>query len=241
MTQMLTKTAIVVQDYDDAIEFYVTRLGFTCTEDTDLGGGKRWVTVKPPGSNGAELLLARAVSDEQRSRVGNQTGGRVFLFIETDDLARDVALYKERGVTFARQPEKQPWGTVAVIQDLCGNLIDIIEPLAKPRRIRDYHAHIYFDEDTVDLARQLRISIGEQFAATLGNWNEALVGPHPRWSAEIIFANAEFATLVPWLALNRAGLTIFVHPNTGGDLADHRDHAIWLGNSVELNLGIFTD
>jgi predicted enzyme related to lactoylglutathione lyase len=128
MRQVLAKVAVVVEDYDEAIAFYVDKLGFGCTEDTDLGGGKRWVTVRPAGAAGPELLLARAVNDRQRSRVGDQTGGRVFLFFETDDLARDVERYRRRGVRVAREPELQPWGTVAVIEDLYGNRIDLIEP-----------------------------------------------------------------------------------------------------------------
>jgi catechol 2,3-dioxygenase-like lactoylglutathione lyase family enzyme len=128
MRQRLAKVAVVVDDYDEALEFYVGRLGFELTEDTELGGGKRWVTVAPPGSSGAQVLLAEAASPEQRARIGNQTGGRVFLFVETDDIARDVALYRRRGVNIVREPVTESYGTVAVFEDLYGNQIDLIEP-----------------------------------------------------------------------------------------------------------------
>jgi DOPA 4,5-dioxygenase len=108
-----------------------------------------------------------------------------------------------------------------------------------PDRIRDYHAHIYFDAATADIARSLRTAIGERFDAELGNWNEKPVGPHPTWSAEIIFPTEAFAELVPWLSLNRGGLSVLVHPNTGDDLADHTEHAMWLGSDVKLELAIF--
>jgi len=120
--------AIVVRDYDEAIAFYVDVLGFSLVEDTDLGAGKRWVRVRPAGGAGATLLLARAVGDEQVSRIGNQTGGRVFLFIETDDFARDHERLLARGVRFVRPPAREPYGTVAVFEDLYGNKIDLIEP-----------------------------------------------------------------------------------------------------------------
>lgn len=115
-------------DYDDAIDFYVSKLGFTLLEDTDLGGGKRWVRVSPNSSPGMAILLAKAVTPEQRASVGNQTGGRVFLFIETDDVARDVELLTSRGVVFVRPPSEEEYGTVAVFVDLYGNKIDLIQP-----------------------------------------------------------------------------------------------------------------
>ncbi len=102
----------------------------------------------------------------------------------------------------------------------------------------DFHAHLYFDATTAEAARALRARIGNQFEVELGNWNERPVGPHPTWSAEIIFATAEFGSLVPWLALHRNGLSVLVHPNTGDDLADHRDHAMWLGVPVALRLDV---
>ena len=127
MQQNLAHIAIVVKDYDDAIHFYTKLLRFTLTEDTVLSETKRWVLVTPPGSNGTSLLLAKAANDEQLSRVGNQTGGRVFLFLYTDNLARDYAEMKQKGVTFVREPVKETWGTVAVFADLYGNLWDLIE------------------------------------------------------------------------------------------------------------------
>lgn len=128
MAQHIAQFAVTVRDYDEALAFYVDQLGFERVEDTDLGGGKRWVRVRPPGSTGAGILLARAVSDEQDATVGNQTGGRVFVFVETDDLRRDYARLVERGVTFEHAPREEPYGTVAVFKDLYGNRFDLIEP-----------------------------------------------------------------------------------------------------------------
>ena len=119
---------IVVGDYDEALEFYVGKLGFTVLENTDLGGGKRWVRVAPTADAPVAMLLARAVGKEQGDSVGNQTGGRVFVFLETDDLARDHALLESRGVRFVRPPREEPYGKVAVFEDLYGNPFDLIEP-----------------------------------------------------------------------------------------------------------------
>jgi catechol 2,3-dioxygenase-like lactoylglutathione lyase family enzyme len=127
--QSLAKIALVVRDYDEALGFYVGTLGFKLIEDTILPSeNKRWVVVVPPGSTGCQLLLARAVGQEQESRIGNQTGGRVFLFLHTDDFWRDYMAYKSKGVTFVREPNDEPYGTVAVFQDLYGNLWDLIQP-----------------------------------------------------------------------------------------------------------------
>jgi catechol 2,3-dioxygenase-like lactoylglutathione lyase family enzyme len=126
MAQELTQFALIVRDYDEALAFYTGTLGFECVEDTDLGGGKRWVRVRPSGSVGAGILLARAVNEEQASRVGNQTGGRVFVFLETDDFDRDYARLVARGVTFVRGPSEETYGTVAVFEDLYGNRFDLI-------------------------------------------------------------------------------------------------------------------
>ncbi|PTE08993.1 VOC family protein [Mesorhizobium helmanticense] len=120
--------ALVVRNYDEAISWYVGRLGFVLTEDVDLGGGKRWVTVAPANGQGARLLLAEAADEAQASRIGNQTGGRVFLFLETDDFARDHATMLEKGVEFREAPRHEPYGTVAVFADLHGNLWDLIQP-----------------------------------------------------------------------------------------------------------------
>lgn len=121
--------AILVREYDEAIRFYTDRLGFELLEDTDLGKGKRWVRIAPPGEGSAEFLLARAVDAEQSSRVGNQTGGRVFLFLETDDIERDYLLMSKRGVEFMEPPRVEPYGKVAVFLDLYGNKADLIEPI----------------------------------------------------------------------------------------------------------------
>jgi lactoylglutathione lyase len=127
MTQRLGYVALVVRDYDEAIAFYTQALRFHLIEDTDLGNGKRWVRVRPPGSDHTDLLLAKAVNPEQSSRVGNQTGGRVFLFLHTDDFWRDYRDFTAQGVTFVRPPIEEPYGTVAVFEDLYGNKWDLLE------------------------------------------------------------------------------------------------------------------
>jgi catechol 2,3-dioxygenase-like lactoylglutathione lyase family enzyme len=128
MKQSLGYVALVVRDYDEAIRFYVDTLGFTLVEDSYIEAqDKRWVLVAPPGSTESRLLLARAVGEEQSSRVGNQTGGRVFLFLHTDDFWRDFNAYKKRGVIFIREPKDERYGTVAVFQDLYGNLWDLLQ------------------------------------------------------------------------------------------------------------------
>lgn len=127
MGQRISQVTLVVREYDEAIRFYTEILRFNLLEDRDLGGAKRWVRVGPGGSAGVELLLARAVTDEQRSRVGDQTGGRVFLFLETDDFERDYEALRAKGVEFVRPPREEAYGTVAVFVDLYGNKIDLIE------------------------------------------------------------------------------------------------------------------
>ena len=128
MKQHLGLTAIVVTDYDEAIDFYVGTLGFELVEDTYVPEQqKRWVVVAPPGCTESRLLLARAVGDEQSSRVGNQTGGRVFLFLYTDDFWRDYEAYRAKGVKFVREPKKESYGTVAVFVDLYGNMWDLFQ------------------------------------------------------------------------------------------------------------------
>lgn len=126
MPQRLGLTAILVREYDEAIRFFVETLGFELREDTRLSAEKRWVVVVPPGSEGG-LLLARAADGRQRRAVGDQTGGRVFLFLETDDFALDHAMYLARGVRFVEPPRREPYGTVAVFEDLYGNRWDLIE------------------------------------------------------------------------------------------------------------------
>jgi catechol 2,3-dioxygenase-like lactoylglutathione lyase family enzyme len=126
--QSLALVSLVVRDYDEALDFYVGVLGFELVEDRFVPQqDKRWVVVAPPGGSGARLLLARASSPEQEARIGDQTGGRVFLFLETDDFDRDHRRYRERGVEFVREPKAEPYGTVAVFRDLYGNLWDLIE------------------------------------------------------------------------------------------------------------------
>ena len=123
----IAHVALLVRDYDEAIQYYTTRLGFELLEDTDQGAGKRWVLVAPAGRAGMALLLARAATPEQESRIGNQTGGRVFLFLHTDDFSRDYELMKARGIQFMEQPRHEPYGVVAVFRDLYGNLWDLLE------------------------------------------------------------------------------------------------------------------
>jgi len=128
MKQHLAHVSIVVTDYDEAIQFYTRQLGFDLIEDTVLSENKRWVLVAPSGSTGCRLLLAKAATDEQQSRVGNQTGGRVFLFLHTDDFWRDHSNYVAKGIKFVQHPVSEPYGTVAVFEDLYGNLWDLIGP-----------------------------------------------------------------------------------------------------------------
>jgi len=127
--QKIGLTALLVRDYDEALEFFVGKLGFRLIEDTYIAGqDKRWVVVAPPGSQESALLLARAVNPEQASRIGNQTGGRVFLFLHTDDFWRDYHAYQAQGILFIRQPKVERYGTVAVFQDVCGNQWDLLQP-----------------------------------------------------------------------------------------------------------------
>ena len=128
MKQSIVHVALVVRDYDEAIEFYTNKLHFTLVEDTDQPEqDKRWVIVSPPGSSGTSLLLARAAKVEQEPFVGNQTGGRVFLFLNTDDFWRDYNEMLSRGISFVREPKVESYGTVAVFEDLYGNLWDLLE------------------------------------------------------------------------------------------------------------------
>jgi catechol 2,3-dioxygenase-like lactoylglutathione lyase family enzyme len=130
MMQRIGLVTLVVDDYDAAISWYTGKLGFALVEDTALEGGKRWVVVAPQGAAGSGLLLAKAANERQKQAVGSQTGGRVFLFLHTDDFRRDHAAYKARGVTFVEEPRQEPYGTVAVFTDLYGNRWDLIEPKA---------------------------------------------------------------------------------------------------------------
>jgi catechol 2,3-dioxygenase-like lactoylglutathione lyase family enzyme len=128
IARKIATVALVVADYDEAIAWYTEKLGFRLVQDIDLGSGKRWVTIAPGEHGGAHLLLACAAGDEQQSRIGDQTGGRVFLFLETDDFARDYKAMLARGVEFCEEPRRETYGTVAVFADLYGNLWDLIEP-----------------------------------------------------------------------------------------------------------------
>jgi catechol 2,3-dioxygenase-like lactoylglutathione lyase family enzyme len=127
MNQQLALVALVVDDYDPAIRFYTEILGFQVLEDTVLSETKRWVVVAPRGKGTCSLLLAKAANEEQKSRVGNQTGGRVFLFMHTDDFQRDFDTLVEKGVRIIREPTYESWGRVAVFADLYGNYWDLIE------------------------------------------------------------------------------------------------------------------
>ncbi|MEJ7767793.1 MAG: VOC family protein [Chitinophagaceae bacterium] len=133
MKQSIAQIAIIVDDYDKAIAFYTEKLHFTLVEDTVLSETKRWVRVAPKGSAGCCLLLAKGANPEQQSRIGNQAGGRVFLFLHTDDFERDFQNLLEQRVKIVRQPVVESWGTVAVFEDLYGNLWDLIQPVLESK------------------------------------------------------------------------------------------------------------
>lgn len=126
MSQNIAALTLLVRDYDEAIAYYTEKLGFVLLEDTQLGAGKRWVRVAPKGSETA-LLLAQASTEEQKAHIGNQTGGRVFLFLHTDDCWRDYNAYKARGVAFREVPREEEYGTVVVFEDLYGNAWDLVQ------------------------------------------------------------------------------------------------------------------
>ena len=127
MHQQIVQLTLVVKDYDEAIEFYTKKIGFILKEDTVLSETKRWVVVGPKDSY-CNLLLAKAANEEQQKSIGNQTGGRVFLFLNTDNFQRDHKMFQQNGVEFVREPVEERWGIVAVFKDLYGNLWDLIEP-----------------------------------------------------------------------------------------------------------------
>lgn len=131
MNQHLSLVSLVVADYDEAIAFFTGALNFELCEDTPLGGGKRWVVVRPPGSSGCGLLLAKADGPVQAARIGDQARGRVFLFLETDDFERDHARMIAAGVRFVRPPRQEAYGVVAVFEDLCGNRWDLIQSIKR--------------------------------------------------------------------------------------------------------------
>ena len=133
MKQSLGLVSLVVRDYDEAIDFFVGKLGFRLVEDTPVPQqSKRWVVVSPPGPTESRLLLARATTPDQETRIGGQTGGRVFLFLHTDDFWRDYAAYRASGVEFVREPRRESYGTVAVFLDLYGNMWDLLQPIESP-------------------------------------------------------------------------------------------------------------
>ncbi len=129
MNQKIAHIAILVEDYDEAIQFYTEKLQFSLIEDTRLSETKRWVIVGPKGAAGCNLLLAKAANEQQKSRIGNQTGGRVFLFLHTDNFERDYQHLQHHQIKIIREPGVEPYGTVAVFEDLYGNLWDLIEPV----------------------------------------------------------------------------------------------------------------
>ncbi len=133
MAQELGHVTVLVRDYDEALAFYTKALGFKVIEDSALGDGKRWVLVGPPGSVGTSLLLAKATTPEQAGSVGNQTGGRVFLFLQTDDFWRDYRSMKSKGVPFREEPREEPYGTVVVFEDLYGNKWDLVQRVEERR------------------------------------------------------------------------------------------------------------
>jgi lactoylglutathione lyase len=141
--QTLGHVALVVRNYDEALSFFINTLGFRLIEDTDMGDGKRWVLVAPPGSRGTSLLLAQASTPEQESRIGNQTGGRVFLFLHTDDFWRDYRAMQAHHVKFCRPPREEPYGTVAVFYDLYGNMWDLLQ-------LKESVADRYRDGDRIE-------------------------------------------------------------------------------------------
>jgi catechol 2,3-dioxygenase-like lactoylglutathione lyase family enzyme len=126
--QLISNVALLVDNYDDAIDFYTNKLQFELLEDTPLADGKRWVQISPPNSTGTRLLLAQASSTQQSESVGCQAGGRVFLFLQTDDFWRDYQAMRSKGVSFKEAPREEAYGTVAVFEDLYGNKWDLLQP-----------------------------------------------------------------------------------------------------------------
>ncbi len=135
MYNRIAHIALIVRDYDDAIQFYTQKLDFILLEDTKIDESKRWVVIAPTGAKECSLLLAKAANEEQFARIGDQTGGRVGFFLFTDDFRRDYDKLVNRGITFVRPPKKEPYGVVAVFQDLYGNLWDLLEPNGKNKGV----------------------------------------------------------------------------------------------------------
>jgi len=133
MAQTLAQITLMVRDYDEAIAFLAQKLGFLLLEDSLMPDGKRWVVLKPNGSSSTTLLLAKAATPEQQNAIGNQAGGRVFLFLHTDDFWRDYHAMQSRGIKFLEAPREEPYGTVAVFEDLYSNKWDLLMPATNPR------------------------------------------------------------------------------------------------------------
>lgn len=136
MHQRIAHIALVVKEYDEAIQFYTEKLGFQLLEDTPLSEDKRWVLVAPPGAKECCLLLAKAANEQQAASIGNQTGGRVFLFLFTDDFRRDYNKMLHNGIHFVRPPKEEPYGWVAVFEDLYGNMWDLLQPNEKNKGLK---------------------------------------------------------------------------------------------------------
>jgi catechol 2,3-dioxygenase-like lactoylglutathione lyase family enzyme len=173
MIRSVVHAALLVRDYDEAKQFYCGKLGFELAEDTVLSAGKRWVRIRAAGNRGSDILLSRAVGDDQRSVVGNQVGGRVLFFLHTDDLFADYQRLRESGVEFVEEPRKESYGTVAVFKDLYGNRIDLIEPPRKrtPKqvlsewvRLMNTHAPESLAELYDENATNLQVAVGKPLA-----------------------------------------------------------------------------
>ena len=170
MNQSLTHIAIVVDDYDKAIAFYTQKLHFTLTEDTTLSDTKRWVLVTPKGANECSLLLAKSATEEQKSRIGNQTGGRVFLFLHTDNFERDYQNLLDNKIKIVREPTTETYGTVAVFEDIFGNLWDLIEPLAKTEKLYYSTAILKIKElQKIELVKSELVKLKKQTVIETGN------------------------------------------------------------------------
>lgn len=169
MKQNLTHIAIVVDDYDKAIEFYIRKLHFDLIEDTTLSESKRWVLVRPKGANECSLLLAKGVNNEQKSRIGNQTGGRVFLFLNTDNFERDYQNLIDNKIKIIREPSFEAYGTVAVFEDLYGNLWDLIEPKKVEQNFYSTGILKIKDPTKIDFAVSQLINLRNQTLVEIGN------------------------------------------------------------------------
>lgn len=170
MIRSVVHTALLVRDYDEAKQFYCEKLGFELVEETVLPAGKRWVRLRAAGNQGSDILLSRAVGDDQQSLVGNQAGGRVLFFLHTDDLLADYKRMRESGIEFVEEPRKESYGTVTVFKDLYGNRIDLIEPprkrtpkaiLAEWARLMNTHEAEALAELYDETATNLQIAVGK--------------------------------------------------------------------------------